>query len=129
MLSHVTLGVNNIEESTKFYDAVMETIGYQRGSCGESWVGYGDISGKCIDTLWLLTPANGEAATSGNGTNVGLVAPTRESVDKFYNTALANGGVDEGAPGIRAVNHPNFYAAYVRDLDGNKLLAVCHEAE
>lgn len=129
MLSHVTLGVNSIEESTKFYDAVMGTIGYRRGGCGDGWAGYGDISGKGIDTLWILRPANGEPATSGNGTNVALVAPTRESVDMFYKAALVNGGTDEGAPGIRAANHPNFYAAYVRDLSGNKLLAVCHEAE
>ena len=112
-----------------FYDAVMGTIGYQQGGCGDGWAGYGDISGKGIDTLWILTPANGEPVTSGNGTNVALVAPTRESVDMFYKAALANGGADEAAPAIRTANHPNFYAAYVRDLSDNKLLVVCHEPE
>ena len=75
MLSPVTLGENNIKEPAKFNDAVMDTIGYQRGGCGEGWAGYADISGKGIDTLWILTPANGEPTTSGNGKNVALVAP------------------------------------------------------
>ena len=128
MLSHVTLGVEDIEASKIFYDAVMASIGYRCGGSGEGWAGYGDISGNGIDTLWILMPTNGQPATVGNGTNVALIAPTRESVDLFHKTALEHGGSDEGAPGVRAENHPNFYAAYIRDLTGNKLLAVCHEA-
>jgi predicted lactoylglutathione lyase len=73
-------------------------------------------------------PAYGEAATSGNGTNVALLAQSREQVDSFYSAALAAGASDEGAPGLRDV-HPHFYAAYVRDPDGHKLVVVCHQAE
>ena len=127
MLNHVSLGVDDIEASIIFYDAIMGALGYQRGGSGEGWAGYGDISGNGIDTLWILSPVNGQPATSGNGTNVAITAPSRASVDRFYNTALANGGTDEGAPGIRAEYRPNFYAAYIRDLTGNKLLAVCHK--
>jgi len=128
VLSHITLGVNDIEDSRQFYDAIMGTIGFKRQFGGDSFAGYGATPGSDIDTLWILTPADGEPATAGNGTNVALVAPSRESVDLFHKVALANGGTDEGAPGIRADIHPNFYAAYIRDLTGNKLLAVCHDA-
>ncbi len=127
MLSHVTLGVNDIEASIVFYDAIMATLGQARRGRGDGWAGYGDISGIGVDTLWILTPANGRPATAGNGTNVALVAPSRAAVDLFHRTALAKGGADEGAPGIRAENHLNFYAAYIRDFAGNKLLAVCHD--
>lgn len=128
MLSHVTLGVNDLEASIKFYDAIMATLSQERRGRGDNWAGYGDISGVGIDTLWILTPSDGQPATAGNGTNVALIAPSREAVNQFYKTALEYGGSSEGAPGIREENHPNFYAAYVRDLTGNKLLAVCHDA-
>ena len=127
MYSHVTLGVNDIERAVKFYDAVLGTLGQKRFDLEESWAGYGEFGGVGIGTLWILKPANGQPATSGNGTNVALLAPTRASVEAFHAAALENGGVDEGKPGVRTEVHENFYAAYVRDPDGNKLLAVCHE--
>jgi len=129
VLSHVTLGVNDIEASIPFYDAIMNTLNQKRRGRGDDWAGYGDISGIGVDTLWILTPSNGQPATAGNGTNIALLAPSREAVNLFHKYALEYGGISEGEPGIRAENHPNFYAAYIRDLTGNKLLAVCHEAE
>ena len=127
MLSHVTLGVNDIEKSIVLYDAIMKTLGYERRGRGKDWAGYGDIGGIGIDTLWILKPSNGQPATSGNGTNVALVANSRQAVDVFYETALELGVASEGSPGIRKENHPNFYAAYIRDYDGNKIVAVCHK--
>ena len=129
MLSHVTIGVNEIERSITLYDEIMKCLGYERRSRGENWAGYGDIGGIGIDTLWILTPSNGEPATSGNGTNIALVAECRNAVVMFHEKALELGATDEGKPGIREENHPNFYAAYIRDYDGNKLLAVCHKEE
>jgi predicted lactoylglutathione lyase len=73
-------------------------------------------------------PADGDAATSGNGTNVALLAQSREQVDSFYCAALATGASDDGAPVLRDV-HPHFYAAYVRDPDGHKLVVVFHRAD
>ena len=69
-----------------------------------------------------------DAATIGNGSMVALDAESRADVDAFYKAALAHGGTDEGAPGLRPF-HENFYAAYVRDPDGNKLSAVCERPE
>jgi catechol 2,3-dioxygenase-like lactoylglutathione lyase family enzyme len=127
MFSHITLGVNEIDEAVEFYDAVMATLGQKRFGRGDSWAGYGQFDGVGIGTLWILIPRDGKPATSGNGTNVALLAPDRSSVERFHATALEHGGVDEGRPSLRPENHENFYAAYVRDPAGNKLLAVCHD--
>ena len=129
MLSHVTLGVNNLDSAIEFYDAILETLNQKRRGRGENWAGYGDIGGLGIDTLWILSPLNGKPATGGNGTTIALLAPNRHSVREFHAKALELGAKDEGKPGLREENHPNFYAAYIRDIDGNYLCAVCHEPE
>jgi catechol 2,3-dioxygenase-like lactoylglutathione lyase family enzyme len=72
-------------------------------------------------------PYNGRAATSGNGQMVALIAPGRDAVEKRYEVAIANGGQSEGAPGLRPQYHPNYYGAYFRDPDGNKLCVCCHD--
>jgi len=73
VLSHVTLGVNDLEASIIFYDAIMGTIAQERRGRGDSWAGYGDISGIGVDTLWILIPTNGQPASVGNGANVALL--------------------------------------------------------
>lgn len=128
MFSHVMLGTNDLSESIKFYDQVMPTLGYSRQDTGEMYAGYGkkeDI-GSGVNCLWIGKPINGEPASPGNGVNIALLAKTRKQVNHFHVVAMNNGGVDEGAPGLRDI-HPNFYAAYVRDPAGNKLVVVCHE--
>jgi predicted lactoylglutathione lyase len=75
--------------------------------------------------LWLYKPFDGRAATAGNGTMVALQAHSWRQVDEFHAAALAHGGSSEGAAGLRPHYNPDFYAAYVRDPDGNKLAAVC----
>ena len=130
MFSHIMLGTNDLVASRRFYDAVMPTLGCACHDAGDSYAGYGlqedmDSGQNC---LWLGLPADGKAATCGNGTNVALLAETREQVDRFYATALAAGALDEGAPGLRDV-HPHFYAAYIRDPDGHKLVVVCHRVD
>lgn len=131
MFSHIMLGTNNLAESIAFYDQVMPTLGYARQETGETYAGYGKKENidSGVNCLWIGKPINGEPASSGNGVNIALLAETREQVNKFYCTAVKYGGVDEGAPGVRHEVHPNFYAAYIRDLTGNKLVAVCHTEE
>jgi catechol 2,3-dioxygenase-like lactoylglutathione lyase family enzyme len=128
MFSHVSLGSKDIGRSIAFYDAAMATIGYGRCSQGKGWAAYGEYGDVGVGVLWILTPINGLPATAGNGVNVGLLARTRAAVDSFYKAALERGGMSDGPPGIRAADHPNFYAAYVFDPDGNKLVVVCHVA-
>lgn len=131
MFSHIMLGTNDLVASRRFYDAVMPCLGYACHDAGESYAGYGlkeDI-GSGQNCLWLGVPLDGNAASSGNGTNVALLAETRDQVDRFYSAALAAGAIDEGGPGPRTAVHPLFYAAYLRDPDGHKLVVVCHTAD
>jgi catechol 2,3-dioxygenase-like lactoylglutathione lyase family enzyme len=76
----------------------------------------------------LETPIDGSPATPGNGVHVAFQAPDRQTVRRFYESALANGATDEGAPGIRENYNANYYCAFVRDLDGNKIEAVTFTA-
>ena len=130
MYSHVTLGVNDLDASIAFYDGVMKTLGYECHTQGESYAGYGrpndELALLGINSLWILTPINGELATGGNGTNIAFNVPDRNTVREFHRSAIEFGGKDDGQPGIRVEAHANFYAAYIIDLDGNKLVAVCH---
>ena len=128
MIDYVTLGTNNIERAMAFYDAVLPTLGHARFSQYGGWAGYGSNGRKEAPVLWLCAPFDGAPATAGNGTMVSFTAPTREHVRQFHAAALAAGAVDEGAPGLRKYA-PNWYGAYVRDPDGNKLAVVCRHAE
>ena len=130
MFSHIMLGTNDLIVSQRFYDAVMPILGYACEDSGDGYAGYGlpENIGTGQNCLRLELPAEGTAATSGNGTNVALPAQSREQVDSFYCAALAAGASDKGAPGLRDV-HPHFYAAYVKDPDDQKLVVVCHQAE
>lgn len=130
MFSHICLGTNDLAESIIFYDQVMSVLGVSRQDIGDTYAGYGsqeDI-GSGVNCLFIGNTFNGEPATAGNGVNIALLAQTREQVDQFHQIALENGGYDEGAPGLRDV-HPHFYAAYVRDPTGNKLVVVCHSEQ
>jgi catechol 2,3-dioxygenase-like lactoylglutathione lyase family enzyme len=127
MLLYVTLGTNNMNEARRFYDAVLPVLGYRRQRDSEEEIGYAaDGDTRC--RLWIVLPFNKRWATSGNGSMVAIEAPTRAAVDAFHAAALASGGIDEGTPGLRSY-HAHFYAAYVRDLDGNKISAVCESPE
>jgi catechol 2,3-dioxygenase-like lactoylglutathione lyase family enzyme len=131
MLSHVTLGTNDMTRARVFYDAVMGALGYRRlADFGDEGLGYGPPdNAKDRIEFWVLKPFNRERASNGNGWHVAFLAPNRQAVRDFHAKALAEGGRDEGAPGLRPDYHPNYYGAYVRDLDGNKLQAVCHDPE
>ena len=76
--------------------------------------------------FWVTKPYDGNAASVGNGTHVAFLAPSREAVRRFYDVALALGGQDEGAPGLRPQYSETYYGTYVRDPDGNKIQAVCY---
>lgn len=125
MYSHVTVGTNDMARARDFYGPVMAALEKKSFTEGENHTGYGEAGGA---QFWVLSPFDGKPASVGNGSHVAFLAATRAMVDAFHAAALANGGVDEGAPGPRPHYHPNYYGAYVRDPDGNKLQAVCHRA-
>lgn len=132
MFTYVCVGSNDLQRAIRFYDAALGALGLDRCDiAGESdwdgWVGWGTYKhgGTTEVALWVCPPFDGKAATPGNGTMIGLSARSWSEVDEFHAAALAAGGTSEGAPALRLHYNPDFYAAYVRDPDGNKLAAVC----
>ena len=126
MFSHVTLGTNDFARAKPFWQAVTSVLELPVLFEYPGGIAYGTPTGPKI----FIGPAfDGNPATNGNGTHVAFLAKTRAVVDAFHAAAMANGGTDEGAPGPRPHYHPNYYGAYVRDPDGNKLQAVCHSSK
>jgi len=127
MFSHVTLGIADLDRARRFYTPLMQRLGHRLrfDSDAEGWIGWQPAEGG--RPLFIVTlPFDGRAPSHGNGAMVAFLAPDRETVDAAYAEALALGGTDEGAPGLRAYYHPDYYGAYLRDPDGNKLCVVCH---
>lgn len=142
MMMHVTLGSNNLERAAIFYDAVMPILNHARRPISldnfiayvpTSGVGSGeamgqfDKTGRVAPFLCVCRPFDNRSASSGNGFHVAWVAADKSAVEAFHATALAHGGDDEGAPGYRPHYSADYFAAYVRDPDGNKLQAVFYE--
>jgi len=125
MFSHVTVGANDIAKAKAFYEAVTRPLGLERRADYPEAAGFGLPGGR--PQLWIVRPLDKGMATAGNGITVGLEATNRSAVDAAHAAALAAGGKDEGAPGLRTHYHPNYYGAYVRDPDGNKVCIVCHK--
>jgi catechol 2,3-dioxygenase-like lactoylglutathione lyase family enzyme len=125
VFTHVTVGTNDLAKARTFYDGVLKEIGLNRvADLDES----GSIWGVDKPSFFVLKPANGNPANVGNGVTVSFEAPNRAAVHAFHKTALAAGGTCEGQPGSRSWAE-NAYAAYARDLDGNKLAVYCFKAE
>lgn len=132
MLSYVYFGTNNLETAIAFYGPVLGALGMQRCATGDpQWdrvsAGWGIYENDGVRELafWIGTPFNQQPATVGNGSMVAFSARSWQEVDDFHAAALARGGTCEGPPGLRLHYSPDFYAAYVRDPDGNKIAAVC----
>lgn len=120
MLSHVSLGTNDADRAAAFYDPVLATLGIRKICEREVSIDYG-VSKTVFS---LEKPSDGKPASVGNGVHIAFDAGTRGQVDEFYRVALANGGTDAGAPGLRPEYDANYYGAFVRDPDGNKIEAV-----
>ena len=120
MIGYVTIGMNDVEKSGKFYDSVMGPIGSERKFNDGGWIGYGR-KGEDSHGVYVCPPHDGKPATGGNGTMIAFVAPSKDAVHKAYHAGLANGGSDEGAPGPRPADSKDFYGAYLRDPTGNKI--------
>jgi catechol 2,3-dioxygenase-like lactoylglutathione lyase family enzyme len=125
VISYVTIGVDDIPRAMTFYDAALAALGHKRIYARDDWLGYCLADGAYTPRIWIFQPENSEAATFGNGSMVGLHAPSTADVDRFHAVALASGGRDEGPPGRRDHYNPGDYLAYVRDRAGNKLSAFC----
>ncbi|OAV53490.1 glyoxalase [Rhizobium sp. WYCCWR10014] len=132
MLHHASLGVSDIERSAAFYDAALAALGYIRvwedirpGQTGQA-VGYGPPGGG--DKLAIKHRPDGQCPPSP-GFHLAFAAPSRQAVDQFYAAAIAQGGSDNGRPGLRPHYGEHYYAAFVMDPDGYALEAVFNSAE
>jgi catechol 2,3-dioxygenase-like lactoylglutathione lyase family enzyme len=126
MLDHVTFGVEDFDRATAFYDQAFAPLGVKRlvfvtaeQSGTANFAGYGDTR----PFFWI-----GGGAASGGQLHFALSAQTRAQVDAFHAAALAAGGTDNGAPGVRPHYHPTYYGAFVLDPEGRNIEAVCHAA-
>lgn len=127
MLDHIGIAVSDIARSRAFYAAALQPLGIgpimevgpDLTESGGTAIGFGK-DGKPF--FWI-----GDNERPGEGTHVAFTAPDRATVDAFYAAAIAAGDVDNGAPGLRPHYHPDYYAAFVRDPDGQNIEAVCHK--
>lgn len=129
MLSHVFIGITDFDRAFKFYSAIMRDLQLQLkfSNPEQSWAGW---IGRDARPLFVIgKPFNGEIAAPGNGQMVALLAASRAAVVTVYSTAMANGGVCEGPPGLRTHYHPDYFGAYFRDPDGNKICVCCHQPD
>lgn len=122
MIGYITLGTNDLERGARFYDALLSELGAKRDSEVKGYFVSWAV-GPGVPSIALGNPFDGNPATVGNGSMVGLTMKNPAQVDSFHKKALELGAKDEGAPGPR--DGGSFYAAYFRDLDGNKLACYC----
>ena len=119
MIAYTLVGTNDLPRAVAFFEALFAEFGAKpvwEGETGTAW-----SNGEHSPGIGVIKPFNGHPATIGNGTMVALHASSKAQVDRLHAKALELGGSDEGAPGQRG---DGFYAAYFRDLDGNKFAAV-----
>ncbi len=120
MIDHIGISVSDYEKSKAFYQSVLEPLGYALLMEIEGWAGFGADKPE----FWL---AKDQALTPP--VHIAFSSDQRSKVDAFYTAAIKAGARDNGAPGVREIYHPNYYGAFVFDLDGNNIEAVCHLAE
>jgi catechol 2,3-dioxygenase-like lactoylglutathione lyase family enzyme len=121
MIDHVNANVSDFDRAKRFYEQALAPLGYSVQMEFEGAAGFG--TGEGIPDFWVSSnPERG-------ATHVALSAKDRTTVDKFYEAAMAAGGVDNGPPGLRPHYHETYYAAYVHDPDGNNIEAVSHTPE
>jgi catechol 2,3-dioxygenase-like lactoylglutathione lyase family enzyme len=126
MFLYVTVGTNDLARSVAFYDALFAALGEPRlPDWTEGWAGWGKEYDEGIG-FWLCPPFDGAPATPGNGTMFAFPCPDALTVRSAWNAAMAAGGMDEGGPGLRPQYGARFYAAYLRDPEGNKIALVHH---
>lgn len=129
MFSHIHIGISDFTRAYAFYAPIMAALGLRERFCDPArpWAAWQPAEGG--RPLFIIgTPFDGAPHQAGNGQMTAFMTNERGVVDRVHALALAHGGQDEGAPGLRPDYHPHYYGAYFRDPDGNKLCVVCHEA-
>ena len=125
MIGYACVGTNDLKRATAFYDALMTEIGAKRVMDYETFIMWKQGKGK--PGLALASPYDKKPASVGNGCMIAFEVEKPAQVDALYKKAMSLGATDEGPPGFRAEGGEGFYAAYFRDLDGNKLDVFCYD--
>ncbi len=120
MIDHVSIAVRDLDAAVRFYEAVLARIGYAKLEVRPKTAAFG----KRYSELWLNHRPEMFAVQPDSGTHLCLRAPTPAAVDAFHAMALAAGGASDGAPGLRPHHGQGYYAAFIRDPDGNRIEAV-----
>lgn len=127
MLSHVCVGISDFERALEFYGVLAEELGWAQKFADFNQGMAGWVAPGTERPLFVIThPFDGNAPHAGNGAMIAFAARSREAVRLAYAAALELGAQSEGPPGLRPHYHPDYYGAYFRDPDGNKLCVVCH---
>ena len=130
MFSHISVGITDFDRALHFYDRLFAVLGIEQRFCdpGLPWAGW-HSAGATRPFFVIGKPFDGNPHDAGNGQMSAFLAESREQVRQAHAAALAAGGTCEGEPALRLHYHPNYFGAYFRDPDGNKLCVVCHQAE
>ena len=130
MFSHIFIGTSHFEQAFHFYAPLMEALGNTLRFCDRErpWAAWQSNPGP-RPLLLLGAPHNSHPHDAGNGQMVAFLAQNRDVVRTVYQLAMQGGGLSEGEPGLRPEYHENYYAAYFRDPEGNKLCVVCHDPQ
>ena len=121
MLAHISIGVRDIDRSKRFYDAALEPLGYKCLRAARALLGYG--YGRDNIALWVVQAVRPVPADEMSGLHFCFAAPDAAAVDEFHAAALRAGGHDNGAPGLRPIYGPDYYAAFIIDPDGYRIEA------
>lgn len=120
MIDHVSIEVSDLEKSAEFYERLLKTLAMRRVKDNPGSVGFG----KKYSEFWINQRQDRPETSPDSGLHICLRAPDEAAVDAFYQAALENGGTDDGKPGLRPQYTRNYYAAFIRDPDGNRIEAV-----
>ena len=120
MIGYVMVGTNNLDQSVKFYDELLEILNLERTEKDDFCAGYSKKGGDGKVEFYVTKPVNKEKATIGNGSQISFLTNSRSIVDKFHEIGLKLGGTSEGSGGERPEGSGVYYS-YIRDLDGNKI--------
>jgi catechol 2,3-dioxygenase-like lactoylglutathione lyase family enzyme len=121
MIDHISIAVRDLKKAEAFYTALLAPLGMSKL---REWPGAAIGYGKKYPDFWINLRAAMDRVAEDSGVHICLRASDTAAVDAFHAAALQGGGMSDGAPGLRAKYHDNYYAAFVRDADGNRLEAV-----
>jgi catechol 2,3-dioxygenase-like lactoylglutathione lyase family enzyme len=127
MIGYTMVGTTDLERAVSFYDPIFEVMGLKQCFKDEQVAFWGDKADVLAPRFATGYPFDGAKASVGNGTMTAFVIDGSDKIDRLFEIAISKGGADEGAPGLRPDYGDGFYAAYVRDPDGNKIAFVCYD--